>query len=250
MSDELLKSLIDQLEWVEIDLLRPDEKNPKEHTEEDLKKIEGSIKRFGFVLPVVADRETQVILDGHGRYFVLKKLIDKGKWPYGRKIPVLWVKTENEEERRKILVALQYIKTEVDPIKLSELLSLLNPSVSDLESMGLSPQDLTLLTPPTPTDFDLSIPFDISPIPLTPPSEPKPDRPKNRLSISFSSPDLKEELVETLKNLSVPKDQWGDFLSLLVTHSDPNVLQSVKDLVENLNKGGTEIDPLQNPFDG
>lgn len=52
--------------------LIPYEKNAKKHDEEQVQEIANSIKRFGFVQPVVIDKDNVVII-GHGRLLGAKE---------------------------------------------------------------------------------------------------------------------------------------------------------------------------------
>lgn len=55
-----------------IDELLPYEKNAKKHDEEQVTEIANSIKRFGFVQPVVIDKDNVVVI-GHGRLLGAKE---------------------------------------------------------------------------------------------------------------------------------------------------------------------------------
>ena len=56
-----------------IDDLIPYVNNPKQHSEEQIKKIASSIIEFGFKVPIIIDRNN-VIIAGHGRYEAAKKI--------------------------------------------------------------------------------------------------------------------------------------------------------------------------------
>lgn len=57
-----------------LDQLKPYEKNAKRHTDEQIEHIINSIKRFQFCDPIGVWGEKNVIVEGHGRYFALKKM--------------------------------------------------------------------------------------------------------------------------------------------------------------------------------
>ena len=54
--------------------MKPYEKNAKRHTDEQIEHIINSIKRFQFCDPIGVWGEKNVIVEGHGRYFALKKM--------------------------------------------------------------------------------------------------------------------------------------------------------------------------------
>jgi ParB-like chromosome segregation protein Spo0J len=56
-----------------INLLKPDPGNPRNRDKRSLLEIAKSIKEFGFVQPIVADEEYNIII-GHGRYAAAKHL--------------------------------------------------------------------------------------------------------------------------------------------------------------------------------
>jgi DNA modification methylase len=56
-----------------IDELKPDPANPRRHTKKQIRKIAGSIKAFGFSVPILVDRDGNVIA-GHGRLLAVRQL--------------------------------------------------------------------------------------------------------------------------------------------------------------------------------
>ena len=70
MSD---KKAVERVESWNLDNIRPYENNVKIHTEEQVKEIAASIKRFGPDQPIVVDGEG-VIIKGHGRWMAAKFL--------------------------------------------------------------------------------------------------------------------------------------------------------------------------------
>jgi ParB-like chromosome segregation protein Spo0J len=59
--------LIDKIELIPIEKIMPYHNNPKEHPPEQIKKIASSIKEFGFLVPVIVDKDYGLVA-GHGRY--------------------------------------------------------------------------------------------------------------------------------------------------------------------------------------
>lgn len=82
---------------VNIDELRPYERNARIHTEEQVEQIAQSIKEFGFLNPVLIDKENNVIA-GHGRIMAAKKLGMKT-------VPCLDVDGLTEDQRRAYVLA-------------------------------------------------------------------------------------------------------------------------------------------------
>lgn len=63
-----------QVQNVSVDLLKPFEKNPKMHTEEQIDKIIRSIKEFGWANPILALKENNMVIAGHARLKAAKKM--------------------------------------------------------------------------------------------------------------------------------------------------------------------------------
>ncbi len=88
---------IAEVQEVSRTLLRPYERNAKIHGSEQIEKIAKSIQEFGFVNPVLIDREYNVIA-GHGRIMAAEKLgMDT--------VPCLYVEGLTEEQRRAYILA-------------------------------------------------------------------------------------------------------------------------------------------------
>jgi ParB-like chromosome segregation protein Spo0J len=62
-----------RIEQVAVGQLKLDPRNPRLHSERQIKQIARSIKAFGFNVPVLADREGNV-LAGHGRVQAARRL--------------------------------------------------------------------------------------------------------------------------------------------------------------------------------
>lgn len=56
-----------QVELININQLRPFERNPKKHSEEQIKRIVRSIQEFGFTNPILALKENNMVIAGHAR---------------------------------------------------------------------------------------------------------------------------------------------------------------------------------------
>lgn len=62
-----------QIKNIKIDLLKPYEKNTKKHDDVQIKNVAESIKQYGFVQPIVIDKNNVVVI-GHCRLLAAKKL--------------------------------------------------------------------------------------------------------------------------------------------------------------------------------
>ena len=62
------------VDQVPIDQLRPDPANPRRISDEELDALERSLRQFGFVQPVLARKEDQVVIGGHQRLVAARRL--------------------------------------------------------------------------------------------------------------------------------------------------------------------------------
>jgi len=68
-----MTKLLNETELVEPSKLIPYSNNPKKHPKKQIDKIASSIKSYGFIQPIVTDKNNEVII-GHGRLKAAKKL--------------------------------------------------------------------------------------------------------------------------------------------------------------------------------
>lgn len=88
---------MEDIKEVNICELIPYEKNAKVHGEEQLEKIAASIQEFGFINPVLIDKDNNIIA-GHGRVEAAKRL--------GLvKVPAIEVEGLTEEQKRAYILA-------------------------------------------------------------------------------------------------------------------------------------------------
>src|SRR5437899_9822399 len=86
-----------KIEWLPISELKPDPRNPKQHSARQIKQIAESIRPFGNLVPVLIDREKK-ILAGHGRMLALQRL--------GRtEVPVIRIEHLTPKEARAFSIA-------------------------------------------------------------------------------------------------------------------------------------------------
>src|SRR5271169_4726028 len=62
-----------QIQYRAVADLKLDARNPRQHSQRQIKQLSDSIQEFGFVMPVVTDDKGQVVI-GHGRVLAAKKL--------------------------------------------------------------------------------------------------------------------------------------------------------------------------------
>jgi len=87
-----------EIKQAKISDLKPAEYNPRSLTEEEYKDLENSLKRFGFVEPLVvnsAEGRENVVIGGHQRLSVAQEM---GM----RELPVRCVKISNIEKEREL----------------------------------------------------------------------------------------------------------------------------------------------------
>ena len=87
----------DRWEWRPVGELNPYAKNAKKHDKKQIANVANSIKRFGWVQPIVTDANGEVII-GHCRLLAAKQIgLDK--------VPVLRVDWLSEDEVRELRIA-------------------------------------------------------------------------------------------------------------------------------------------------
>lgn len=84
-------------EELDVGLLKPYERNARTHSDEQVEKIIRSIKEFGFINPILIDKENMIIA-GHGRVMAAKKM---GL----AKVPTLRVENLTPEQIRAYVIA-------------------------------------------------------------------------------------------------------------------------------------------------
>lgn len=114
-----------EIQNIKIDLIKPYERNAKAHPESQIENIAKSIKQFGFVQPLVLDKNNEIVI-GHGRYYASQKLGLK-------EIPCLYVENLSKEQVRKLRI----------------LDNKLNESAWEYDNLDLELEDLDF------SDFDI-----------------------------------------------------------------------------------------------
>ena len=127
-------------ENVEIEKLIPYKNNARTHSDEQIEKIAKSMKEFGFINPILVDRNLNVIA-GHGRILGAKKLGMK-------EVPCLFIEDLTEEQKRAYIIADNRLAEDAGWDK-----ELLKIELEDLKNMNF---DITL-TGFELEDFDFSM---------------------------------------------------------------------------------------------
>ena len=91
------KELELNIEYVDIDLVKPSDKNPRTHTKEQVQQIADSMCKFGWVNPILVDENYEIIA-GHGRLMA-------GKLLGYTKVPIAKLCHLSEKEKLGLLVA-------------------------------------------------------------------------------------------------------------------------------------------------
>ncbi|MGA2514232.1 MAG: site-specific DNA-methyltransferase [Candidatus Limnocylindrales bacterium] len=124
------------VEQVGIDQLRPDPRNPRRISEEELDALERSLRQWGFVQPIVARREDGVVVGGHQRLVAARRLGLTS-------VPVIWLDL-TPEQARLLGLALNRISGSWDEQLLARLLADLQATPDlDLSLSGFGEHEIT-----------------------------------------------------------------------------------------------------------
>ena len=130
----------ERLELIAIDKLIPYANNARTHSDDQIKKIQASLREFGFVNPVLIDKDCGIIA-GHGR-------VEAAKREGMTEVPCVWVEHLTEAQKKAYILA---------DNRLAELASwdmdIVNSELADLETIDF---DISL-TGFEAIDVDLSI---------------------------------------------------------------------------------------------
>lgn len=87
----------DRLEIISIDRLIPYANNARTHSDEQLKKLQASLREFGFVNPVLIDKDLGIIA-GHGR-------VEAARREGITEVPCVWVEHLTEDQKKAYILA-------------------------------------------------------------------------------------------------------------------------------------------------
>ena len=129
---------IDKVQEVRIDELVPYAKNAKQHGPEQVKKIADSIREFGFLSPLLIDKDMNIIA-GHGRVLAAKEIGMETA-------PAVFIEGLTEQQRRAYILADNKL-TELggwDAVLVSTELEDLKASGFDIDLTGFSIDDIII----------------------------------------------------------------------------------------------------------
>lgn len=130
------KELVLGIEYVDIDKIKPFERNPRTHSKEQIQQIATSMMKFGWVNPILVDENFEIIA-GHGRLLAGKELGYE-------KVPVAQLKHLSEHEKLALLIADNKISDNAgwDEDMLQQALEQLHDGNFDLTTLGFSNKEI------------------------------------------------------------------------------------------------------------
>jgi len=151
-----------RIEYVAIGVLRPNLKNARTHSRKQIKKIAASLKKFGFLSPILTDNEN-MILAGHGRLEAARLVgLDR--------VPIVRCSHLTAGQKRAYLIADNKLAEQAGwdrdmlAIELGELIDLLPTEGFDIALTGFETAEIDLLfadmaaSRPGPEDIQPAIP--------------------------------------------------------------------------------------------
>jgi len=126
----------EELKLVAIDTLVPYDKNSRTHSKEQIQKIRKSLKTFGFVNPVLIDKQFNIIA-GHGR-------IQAAKLEKIKEVPCVMVEGLTDEQKKAYIIADNKLALDAgwDKNLLSEELLKLKNSNFDVTATGFEANEI------------------------------------------------------------------------------------------------------------
>ena len=140
-----------EIEMIQVENLKPQEKNVKIHTVEQIELLAENIKKFGFNNPILIDEENNIIA-GHGR-------LEASKYLDLTEVPAIILKNLSEDEKKAIMIADNKI-TELGDWNLENLQEQLKEidgeliNLTGFELPELEEEDLSSLTNNEEVQFD------------------------------------------------------------------------------------------------
>jgi DNA modification methylase len=132
-----------RLEWAPIANIRPNPKNPRTHSKKQIRQIAASIRKFGFLNPLIVDDEN-MILAGHGR-------LEGARLEGMAHVPIVRFGHLSEAQKRAYVIADNKIAEqagwdrELLSIELGELIELLPIEGFDVSITGFETSEIDLL---------------------------------------------------------------------------------------------------------
>ena len=132
-----------RIEWAPIAKIRPNAKNARTHSKKQIRQIAASIRKFGFLNPLIVDDEN-VILAGHGR-------LEGARLEGMAQVPIVRFGHLSEAQKRAYVIADNKIAEqagwdrELLSIELGELIELLPMEELDVSITGFETAEIDLL---------------------------------------------------------------------------------------------------------
>jgi ParB-like chromosome segregation protein Spo0J len=132
-----------RIEWVAIETVHPNPKNARTHSRNQRRRIAASIRKFGFINPVIVD-ENRIVLAGHGR-------LEAARQEGLTHIPIICLDYLTPAEKRTYLIADNRIAEQAGwdrqmlAIELGELADLLPAEGLDISLTGFEVAEIDLL---------------------------------------------------------------------------------------------------------
>lgn len=129
-----------QVEYMDINELKPFIGNPREHSDRNINDITKSIKRFGWTNPIIVRKADNMIVAGHGR-------VEAAKNQGLEQVPVVYVDmSENDAKLYNITDNRTAETSEWDHAQLNTLIEELNglPDI-DIEDTGFYSHELEMM---------------------------------------------------------------------------------------------------------
>ena len=132
-----------QVESISIEAIRPNPRNPRTHSKKQIKLIAASIKKFGFLNPVIVD-DANMVLAGHGR-------LEAAKLEGLTHAPVVRFGHLTAAQKRAYVIADNKVAEqagwdrEILAIELGELIDLMPAEGFDVSLTGFEAPEIDLL---------------------------------------------------------------------------------------------------------
>ena len=132
-----------RIEWLPIGVLRPNPRNARTHSRKQIGQIAASIRKFGFLNPVLVD-DANMVLAGHGR-------LDAARLDGLDQVPVVRFGHLTAVQKRAYLIADNKIAEqagwdrELLAVELGELVDLLPAEAMDVSLTGFEVAEIDLL---------------------------------------------------------------------------------------------------------
>ena len=132
-----------RVDWVPVSTLRPNPKNARTHSKKQIRRIAASLRKFGFLNPLIAD-DANMVLAGHGR-------LEAARLEGLAQVPILRFSHLSEAQKRAYVIADNRIAEqagwdrEILALELGELIDLLPTEGIDVSLTGFDAAEIDLL---------------------------------------------------------------------------------------------------------